>query len=118
VRDDVRADRQKVQARGHYEQYFGARPLPAETRAYVATHAPLTGLGELAGPISVAVGHLKSWTEAPLFIGRRERATAANQVLAEHRSNCALMSDPMRNIPALVPQAQPFCRRSSAGHLQ
>jgi hypothetical protein len=66
----------------------------------------LFGGGELAGPISVAVVHSKSWTEAPLFIGRPERATAADRVSAERRSNHVPASDPMRNISAIVPQAR------------
>ncbi|WNV11817.1 lytic transglycosylase domain-containing protein [Tardiphaga sp. 709] len=101
-----------------YEQYLAGRPLPTETRAYVATLAPLFSGGELAGPISVAVGHSKSWTEAPLFIGRPERATAADRVSAERRSDRVPAGDPMRNIPALVPQARSlFVARSSAGGL-
>ena len=101
-----------------YEQYRAGRPLPAETRAYVATLAPLFGGGELAGPISVAAVHSKSWTEAPLFIGRPERATAADRVSAEHRSDRGPAGDPMRNISAILPQARsPFVARSSAGGL-
>jgi hypothetical protein len=101
-----------------YEQYLAGRPLPAETRAYVATLAPLFGGGELAGPISVAAVHSKSWTEAPLFIGRRERATASDRVSVERRSGRVPASDPTRNISALVPQARSlFVARSSAGGL-
>jgi hypothetical protein len=101
-----------------YEQYIAGRPLPAETRAYVATLAPMLGGGELASSISVAAVHSKAWTEAPLFIGRAERATAPDRVSAERRSDHAPAGDPMRNIPALVPQARSlFVARSSAGGL-
>jgi hypothetical protein len=80
--------------------------------------APLFGGGELAGPISVAAVHSKSWTEAPLFIGRPERATAADQVSAERRSDRAPVTDPMRDLSALVPQARSlFVARSGAGDL-
>ncbi|MGM5025385.1 lytic transglycosylase domain-containing protein [Tardiphaga sp. 862_B3_N4_1] len=104
---------------GRYEQYLAGRPLPAETRAYAATLAPLFGGAELASPLSVAVVHAKSWTEAPLFIARPERATAADQVSAERRSNRASASDLSRNISAFVPQAGSlFVARSSAGDLQ
>jgi len=103
---------------GRYEQYLAGRPLPAETRAYVATLAPLLGGGELAGPISVATVHSKSWAAAPLFFGRPERATAADRVSAERRSDRAPASDPVRNISALLPQARSlFVARSSAGGL-
>ncbi|MGM4932364.1 lytic transglycosylase domain-containing protein [Tardiphaga sp. 215_C5_N2_1] len=104
---------------GRYEQYLAGRPLPAETRAYAATLAPLFGGAELASPLSVAVVHAKSWTEAPLFIGQSERATAVDRVSAERRSDRVPPSDPTRNISALVPQARSlFVARSSAGDLQ
>ncbi|MGM4929632.1 lytic transglycosylase domain-containing protein [Tardiphaga sp. 619_E2_N8_5] len=103
---------------GRYEQYLAGRPLPAETRAYVATLAPLFGGDELAGPISVAALHSKSWTEAPLFIRRFERATAVDRVSAERRSDHVPAGDPMRNISANLPQARSlFVARSSAGGL-
>ncbi|WPO44573.1 lytic transglycosylase domain-containing protein [Tardiphaga sp. 42S5] len=103
---------------GRYEQYLGGRPLPAKTRAYVATLAPFFGNGELANSISVAAVHSKSWTEAPLFIGRPERATATDRVSAEQRSDRAQAGDPMRNISAVLPQARGlFVARSSAGGL-
>ncbi|MGM4972969.1 lytic transglycosylase domain-containing protein [Tardiphaga sp. 1201_B9_N1_2] len=99
-----------------YEHYLAGRPLPAETRAYVAKITLLLGGGELAGPLSVAAVHSKSWTEAPLFVGRSERGTAADQVSAERRSNRASTSDPMRDLPAIVPQARSlFVARSNAG---
>lgn len=103
---------------GRYEQYLAGRPLPAETRAYVAALAPLLGSGALAGPISVAVGHSKSWTEAPLFIGRPERATAADRVSAERRSGHAPATGPMRDLSAMLPPARSvFVTRSRAGDL-
>jgi hypothetical protein len=103
---------------GRYEQYLAGRPLPAETRVYVATLAPLLGGGELASPISLAAVHSKSWTEAPLFIGRPERVTAAHRMSAERRSDRVPAGDPMRNISAILPQARSlFVARSSAGGL-
>jgi len=103
---------------GRYEQYLGGRPLIEKTRTYVATLAPLFGGGELAGPISVAAVHAKSWTKAPLFIGQPERAAAADRVSAERRLSGVPANHPMRNISALVPQARSlFVARSSAGGL-
>jgi hypothetical protein len=101
---------------GRYEQYLAGRPLPTETRAYVATLAPSFGGGERAGPISVAAVHSKSWTEAPLFIGRPERAADADRVSPERRSDHAAATGPMRDISAIVPQAGSlFIARSSTG---
>ncbi|MEN2975977.1 lytic transglycosylase domain-containing protein [Tistrella bauzanensis] len=53
---------------GRYEEYVAGRPLPAETRAYVATLAPIVGGGELAGPVVVAAADPLAWTRAPLFV--------------------------------------------------
>ena len=53
---------------GRYEEYLAGRPLPAETRAYVTTLAPIVGGGELAGPVVVAAADPLAWTRAPLFV--------------------------------------------------
>ena len=96
---------------GRYEEYLATgRPLPAETRAYVAMLAPLFGGGALAGPISVAAVHSWSWTEAPLFIGRPERATAADQRIGSasigpplrRPARCAISLHSSRNLTACL----------------
>jgi len=52
-----------------YEEYRATgRPLPAETRAYVAALAPIIGRGDLAAPVTVAIADPLAWTRAPLFI--------------------------------------------------
>ncbi len=54
---------------GRYEEYRAAgRPLPAETRAYVAALTPIIGGGDLAVPTTVATADPLAWTRAPLFI--------------------------------------------------
>ena len=53
---------------GRYEEYLAGRPLPAETRAYVATLASIVGGGELTGPVTVAAADPLAWTRAPLFV--------------------------------------------------
>ncbi len=54
---------------GRYEEYrSNGRPLPAETRAYVAAIAPIIGGGDLAAPVTVAIADPLAWTRAPLFI--------------------------------------------------
>lgn len=68
---------------GRYEEYLAGRPLPAETRAYVATLAPIVGGGELAGPVVVAAADPLAWTRAPLFVvqssGSGPAATAQSE---------------------------------------
>src|SRR3546814_8235511 len=53
---------------GRYKEYLAGRPLPAETRAYVATLAPIVGGGDLSGPVRVAAADPLAWTRAPLFV--------------------------------------------------
>jgi hypothetical protein len=52
-----------------YEDHLTTdRPLPAETRAYVAKLAPVMVGGSIDGAMIVA-SMVRSWTQAPLFIG-------------------------------------------------
>lgn len=55
---------------GRYEQHLAGRPLPAETRAYLAVLAPFVGDPNSAAPIVVAVADLDAWRRAPLFVGQ------------------------------------------------
>ncbi|RWJ31972.1 lytic transglycosylase domain-containing protein [Mesorhizobium sp.] len=51
-----------------YDEYLATgRPLPAETRAYVAALAPLLG-GKLLPDGAVAAPRRTDWREAPLFV--------------------------------------------------
>jgi hypothetical protein len=46
------------------------RPLPAETRAYVADAGPLIGVGGAVGTLEdtmLVAAAARAWTEAPLF---------------------------------------------------
>lgn len=63
---------------GRYDEYLAnGRPLPAETRAYVAQLAPLVG-GEASPPlVAVAAADPLAWTRAPLFIGAADRVPGA-----------------------------------------
>src|SRR4051794_8070284 len=63
---------------GRYEEYLAGRPLPAETRAYVAALLPSFGGGDLPGAITVAAADPRAWTRAPLFIMRDERMTSVD----------------------------------------
>ena len=54
---------------GRYEEYRAiGRPLPAETRAYVAALAPIIGGDDLSATVTVATADPLAWTRAPLFI--------------------------------------------------
>lgn len=63
---------------GRYEEYrTNGRPLPAETRAYVAALAPIIGGGDLAAPVAVATADPLAWTRAPLFIVQVDSSAGA-----------------------------------------
>lgn len=65
---------------GRYEEYRdNGRPLPAETRAYVAMLVPIIGGGDPASPITVAVAGSLEWTRAPLFIAQGESSARADR---------------------------------------
>jgi hypothetical protein len=86
---------------GRYEEHLAGRPLPAETRAYVAMLAPQIGGGDITGPFAVAVADPLSWTRAPLCVAQAERTSTAESA----QSNDAPTVTPVRDHPATVPQS-------------
>ncbi len=65
---------------GRYEEYRATgRPLPAETRAYVAALAPIIGGGDLDAPVTVATADPLAWTRAPLFIVQVDNGPRADR---------------------------------------
>ncbi|WP_418025799.1 lytic transglycosylase domain-containing protein (plasmid) [Paracoccus sp. TD-10] len=122
---------------GRYDEHLiSGRALPAETRAYVATLAPLLGGSPLPGG-GTAVKPSPDWREAPLFAGSRIDSPTAERVqpggLFMHRSDAepaqsdgALAADPEPSAEppdtasdALAPQPDSlFIRRSDAGTAQ
>ena len=101
---------------GRYEEYLAGRPLPAETRAYVASLVPSFGGGDLSGPITVAAADPYAWTRAPLFVARPESAASADPALPESRSADPPTANPVREMRANAPRsAGLFVARSDAG---
>lgn len=69
---------------GRYEEYRASgRPLPAETRAYVAVLAPMIGGGDVAAPLTVAAADPLAWTRAPLFIIQADGSASADRRRSE-----------------------------------
>lgn len=101
---------------GRYEEYLAGRPLPAETRAYVAALLPSFGGGDLPSAITVATADARAWTRAPLFVARDERMTSADPAQAEGRSEDDPAAAPVREASAIMPQsAGLFVARSVTG---
>lgn len=59
-----------------YEASLAGRPLPSETRAYVAAIAPIIG-GGVGVPVIIAAVDQSAWTHAPLFIVQPDRSGAS-----------------------------------------
>jgi soluble lytic murein transglycosylase-like protein len=72
---------------GRYDDYLAnGRPLPAETRAYVAQLTPVVGGEASPAIVAVAAADPLAWTRAPLFIGASDRGPGAGLVHADARA--------------------------------
>ena len=90
---------------GRYEASLRGRPLPSETRAYVAAVAPnLDGSGN-PGATIIAAADRSSWTRAPLFIAQPTSKPAADPAPGERASNDASTTPIVRDVSAIVPQS-------------
>ena len=100
-----------------YDDHRAAgRPLPTETRAYVATLAPLIGGGGIAAPVIVAATDPQSWSRAPLFVTRAERTPSANPVQTSERTTDAPAAPLVRDVSAITPQSGGlFVARANTG---
>ena len=101
---------------GRYEDSLRGRPLPAETRAYVANVSPSLGGGDAPAPILVAAVDPLAWTQAPLFIAQSERRTSIAPVPVWRASNDADTNPDVREVSAIAPQPGGlFVARTDAG---
>lgn len=101
---------------GRYEEYLAGRPLPAETRAYVTTLAPIIGGGELAGPVVVAAADPLAWTRAPLFVVQSAGSGPAAPTQSEGAPGNSTASAPERDQgPAASRTDGLFVARNVAG---
>ena len=90
---------------GRYEEWLKGRPLPAETRAYVAAVAPSLGDGNTPAPILIAATDPLAWTRAPLFVAPSARTTAADPSSIERPSDDADTTPGVRDVSAIAPQS-------------
>lgn len=72
---------------GRYEEHLAGRPLPAETRAYVAMLRPLIEGGTRAGIVPTARTLPRRWQDAPLFIGTAPAPTGQRPAVTAERSS-------------------------------
>lgn len=104
---------------GRYEASLKGRQLPPETRAYIATVAPiLDGAGD-PGVTVVAAADPLAWTRSPLFITQPRSNPATDAVPAEPPPNDASRAPIVRDVSAIAPQSGDlFIARVSGGTVQ
>lgn len=102
---------------GRYDEYLATgRTLPAETRAYVATLAPVLGGAAASDPPSAAPPPPPDWREAPLFVMRLTSAQATAAPSSEARSGDPPAAAPVRDPADTEPQdGSMFVARASDG---
>ncbi|MDT3382421.1 lytic transglycosylase domain-containing protein [Labrys neptuniae] len=99
-----------------YEAYLAGRPLPAETRAYVAMLAPIIGVDKRLRPFVLAAVDPRAWKRAPLFVAQLDRQSAAVSLPVDRRSNDRVVALEARSIAAIVPRsASLFAERAGGG---
>lgn len=101
-----------------YDEYRAAgRPLPAETRAYVAALAPVLH-GEVHSASASTAARSRDWREAAIFVARDQGASAGVPALPDALPNDAPPSVPEASAP-LAP-ARPgglfVARNDTDGH--
>lgn len=98
-----------------YDEYrLADRPLPAETRAYVAALAPVL-LGERPSDGTFAAAQPRDWREAAIFISRDD-GTSATDPVAPHPTVGAAPS-PVPAVPraGIAPQVEGLFVRRETG---
>jgi hypothetical protein len=99
---------------GRYDQYLTAgRPLPPETRDYVAKLAPVLGGEPLPGGASLSPPRPTDWREAPLFVAPGVGGSPAGSPHPGGQSDAEATSVPTRQDDATMsPAAGVFVARS------
>jgi soluble lytic murein transglycosylase-like protein len=96
-----------------YEEHLASgRPLPAETRAYVAALAPMIAGERVDGAPIVAVTD-RSWTKAPLFAARAENRPAVSQPASGPHVGGPSTDGAVKDLTALAPHSDGLFVRPS-----
>ncbi len=99
-----------------YEESLTGRPLPANTRAYVALLAPVIDRSGGANPTAVVEVDRSAWTRAPLFTAQSRRTPATASVSADRPVGVSPGATIVRDVSATEPQSYGlFVARAAAG---
>lgn len=102
-----------------YEASLQGRPLPAETRAYLASVAPQIDRGDASSRIMVASVDPLAWTRAPLFIAQQTSKPDTNPVPTERPSNDDPTTPIARDVSAITQRSNGlFVARATGGTVQ
>jgi soluble lytic murein transglycosylase-like protein len=94
------------------------RPLPAETRAYLARLAPIVGGGAADDAVLLA-SVARSWTEASLFPAHPQKPPTDNQPTSTRPPSRTSVDRPVQDWTGLVPQSDGlFVASSGRGRSQ
>jgi hypothetical protein len=99
---------------GRYERHLATgRPLPGETRTYVATLAPMIEGKRVNGQV-VAIARSSAWAKASLFATRTGGSSPDGRLSVDARQNHSSRAHAVVDLSALVPQSgNLFVRRAS-----
>ncbi|MDA9397985.1 hypothetical protein XH79_03905 [Bradyrhizobium sp. CCBAU 45389] len=104
---------------GRYEEFRDRhRPLPAETKAYVAAIVPFVDAERAPEPLLVAASSRSSWTRAPLFSGHADGPSPGARAALDH-VHAGLAATPVHDVSAIAPQSEGlFVALSATGRSQ
>jgi membrane-bound lytic murein transglycosylase B len=92
---------------GRYEDFRDRhRPLPAETKAYVAAIVPFVDAEGAPGPLLLAASSRSSWTRAPLFFGHVDGPSSAARVTVDRPAHDRPAATPVHDLSAIAPQSE------------
>ncbi|MCS3926162.1 hypothetical protein M2175_001193 [Bradyrhizobium elkanii] len=105
---------------GRYEEFRDRyRPLPAETKAYVAAIVPFVDAERAPGPLLLAASSRPSWTRAPLFFGHVDGPSSAARVTVDPPAHDRPAAVPVHDLSAIAPQSEGlFVALSTTGRAQ
>lgn len=99
-----------------YEESLAGRPLPANTRLYVALLAPVIDGSGGTNPTAVVEVDRSAWTRAPLFTAQSGRIPATASVSADRPVGVSPGATIVRDASATEPQPYGlFVARAAAG---
>ncbi|WP_085967126.1 lytic transglycosylase domain-containing protein [Bradyrhizobium elkanii] len=105
---------------GRYEEFRDRhRPLPAETKAYVAAIVPFVDAERTPEPLLLPASSRSSWTRAPLFFGRADGPSSSAPATFDRPAHDRPAAVPVHDLSAIAPLSEGlFVALSTPGRSQ